>query len=150
MTRCLRALITAGLLALTACGPSKVHPLPVPPVPPSAATADVVILNTNATVVVRVGQTIGWSAPIANATWRLEYNHDALSLLTRADRETKPGDPGWVWLASLAGQFDLAITAVVPCARPPCTPTTVRFAVTIEVRPRLTDRDSAARHPDSR
>ena len=100
---------------------------------PSAATADVQVKNVNDLVVLRLGQTVGLRPPMANAKWQVDYDEDALRLVTPAEKAGEPGDRGWVWKSAKAGKSEIVLTSKVPCSTPGCTPNVARFTIQVEI-----------------
>jgi len=82
-----------------------------------------------------VGQTLGVQPPLDQRTWQLDYNHDALRLLTPANEETKPGARGWVWKTAQAGDFEIQLTSDAPCGTPPCPPNVARYTFSVSIKP---------------
>jgi hypothetical protein len=119
------------LIAACASAPSQI---PLDQV--TAATADVRVTAFNATVVVRVGQTLGVQPPAQNGEWQVDYDAESLRLVTPEAELTTPGVRGWVWQAVKAGESDLVVTSRVKCAVPPCAPNVAKFPLQVQVRPK--------------
>jgi hypothetical protein len=87
-------------------------------------------------VAVRVGQTVGIVSQATPETWQVVGDPDALTMLTPADRVTKPGDRGWVWRAVKAGTATITLTSRAPCANPPCAENPASYTVTLQITSR--------------
>ena len=100
-----------------------------------ALKADVRVTTFDAPVAVRVGQTLGIRPPVADADWQVDYDNEALRLVTPEADLANPGAAGWVWRAVKAGDAEVVLTSRARCAPMPCTPAVTRFTVRLDVRP---------------
>ncbi len=135
--RIVPAAVLAVLAAGIACGGARAE---TPAASQAADTggltadqADVRLRRGPEPTVVRVGQTIGLTAPL-DSPWLVTFDTSRLQLLTPADRLLTPGPGGWVWRATAAGETTITLTQHPVCASPPCPPmaaAALDFAVSI-------------------
>jgi hypothetical protein len=127
------------------------QPAPTQAEPPVLAkNADVVVkdMTDSRPVPVRVGQTVGIMSYSGREIWQVEADQDALTLLTPADRKSRPGDQGWVWRAVKSGTAEIVLSSHVPCPNPPCAENPARYTVTLDIIPLKTEKQRV-QNPDS-
>lgn len=124
----------------TPAAPQKTQPLPAPRPAAQllAKNADVVVadMGSPSPVSMTVGQTLGIESEAGPKIWQVDFGPGIFTLLTPADRVSKPGDRGWVWRAAQPGTYDIVLTARMPCPNPPCGENPQRFTVTVQIKPR--------------
>lgn len=100
-----------------------------------ALKADVRVTDFDSPVTVRVGQTVGIQPPALNGDWQVDFDNEALRLMTPEADLADPGTRGWVWRAIRAGESELVLTSRARCTPMPCSPAVMRFTVRLDVRP---------------
>lgn len=131
--RCVAAVTIAA--AMLACAPTHAGIPPAPQDQPSASQADVFVTDLNKPAALHLGQTLGVRPPGAATEWQVDYDEDALRMLTPSGNVKAPGDKGWVWRATKAGRAEIVLTSKVRCATPPCPPNVMRFVIIVEIAP---------------
>ena len=120
------AAVAGGLISCTSA-----------PLQPSAVRADVVVTDLTRPVAVVVGQTLGIQPPSAgDGTWQVDFDEDALKMLTPADKVSAPGERGWVWRALAPAHAEIVLTYRVPCPAPPCAGNPPRLTVAVDITAR--------------
>lgn len=128
----LRQLCLVMLLAMaSACAPISAQ---APVVAPDARKADVRLTNFDTPTIIRVGQTLGVEPPTTNVEWQVDFDAEALQLLTPAMDVSNPGERGWVWRALRAGESEVTLTSRTRCRELPCAPNVMRFTLRLDVR----------------
>ena len=84
---------------------------------------------------IRVGQTLGVQPPTTNVEWQLDFDPEALRLLTPAADLPNPDVRGWVWRALKAGESEVTLTSRTRCREQPCAPNVMRFTVRLDIKP---------------
>ena len=129
----LRQFLALILVVLpSACAPISAQ---APVVAPDARKADVRLTNFDTPTPIRVGQTLGVQPPTTNVEWQLDFDPEALRLLTSASDLPNPDVRGWVWRALKAGESEVTLTSRTRCREQPCAPNVMRFTVRLDIKP---------------